>query len=179
MNGFVAAGGPAGAAAQERRVILAADQDHSRSDLLLEVALEAETLIARDQHFLVHRAVRLMASPAPLAQGLVLEDEGSELRRMALATGLVLGKQLGAAALYCRAAMRIMAIPAAHFALQHRVMVRQAELPLFIKMTLKTCVRRLPRIDDRVTRAARLVMNAPRPVARLAADVFGVVPGRL
>jgi len=52
-----------------------ADQKLAGGDLLLEMTLEAQFLIARDEQFLVHAAVRIVAGRATFARGLVLEDK--------------------------------------------------------------------------------------------------------
>jgi hypothetical protein len=72
-----------------------------------------------------------------------------------------------------------MTIRAAHFSFPHRVMMRQLELCAHFEMTLETSFRRLPRIDDRVRRAATLDVQTAWPVARLAANVFRVLSVRL
>ena len=63
----MAAGAPAGAALDEGRVIPAADQQLSGNCLLLEVTLKAERLVARLEHFGVHRAVRIVTRGAVVA----------------------------------------------------------------------------------------------------------------
>jgi hypothetical protein len=72
-----------------------------------------------------------------------------------------------------------MTIVAAHFAFQHRMMVRQLELRSHFEVTLKTCFRRLPRINDRVRRAAAFDVQTPRAVAGLAANILCVLSFRL
>jgi hypothetical protein len=67
-----------------------------------------------------------------------------------------------------------MAIRAAHLPLEHRVMMRQLELCTHFEVTLETSFRRLPRINDRVRRAATLDVQTARPVTRFAADVLCV-----
>ena len=66
-------------------MVLSADQNPSRRGLLLEMALEAERLVAGDQHLRVDRSVWLVACGAALAQCLVFKYERPELRRVALA----------------------------------------------------------------------------------------------
>src|SRR5438045_9561758 len=61
VHGFVTARAPTCAPAQERRVVLSADQNGSRRGLLLEMALEAERLISGHEHFLIYRSLRLVA----------------------------------------------------------------------------------------------------------------------
>src|SRR5512142_3249086 len=67
--------------------------------------------------------------------------------------------------------MRVVTIGAAHFAFQHRMMVRQFELRAHFEVTLERSFRRLPRIDDCTRPAASFDMQAPRPVAHFAAHV--------
>ena len=75
--------------------------------------------------------------------------------------------------------MRVMAVAATHLAFEHRMMVRQVELSALVQMALKTGLRRFARVDDGVARATRLIVQAARPVAGLAARVLGVVARRL
>ena len=89
MDRLVAAGAPAGAPAQERGVVAPADEELARRGLLLEMALEAEGLIAGNQHSLVYRAMHGVASCAAFPQRFVFKHKRSELRRVALAAGLV------------------------------------------------------------------------------------------
>jgi hypothetical protein len=72
-----------------------------------------------------------------------------------------------------------MTIGAAHFAFEHRVMVWQFELRAHFEMTLETSFRRLPRIDDRMRRAATLDVQTARPMTRFAAHVLCVFSLRL
>src|SRR6266567_168576 len=72
MNRLMAAGTPTGPTAEKRRVNAPADEDLPRRGLLLEMALEAKGLIARHQHALIHRTVRLVAGDAAFTQRLVL-----------------------------------------------------------------------------------------------------------
>src|SRR5688572_27392103 len=93
MDCFVTARAPAGALPQPRGMIRAADDDSAPSGLLLEMALEAKTRVAGDQHFLVHRTMHLMAARAAFPQRFVLKHERAELHRVTLAAGFVFRKQ--------------------------------------------------------------------------------------
>ena len=68
-----------------------------------------------------------------------------------------------------------MAIGAAHFAFEHRMVVRQLERRANFQVTLETSFRRLPRINNRVRRATAFDMQAARTVACLAADILRVL----
>ena len=138
VNRFVATSRPAGALRQARRVIAVANEDTSVASLLLEMALEAKRCVALVQHALVHRAVRRMATDATFPDRFVFEDEWSALRDVTLETGLVMAEQhgapafhglryIGATAFHSVTAMRVMAIGAAHFAFEDRMMMRQLE----------------------------------------------------
>jgi hypothetical protein len=179
MHRLVAAGTPAGSTAEEWRVIAPADEDLSRRGLLLEMALEAESLIARDQHALVYRTVGLVAGRASFAQGFVLEHKWAELDGVAFAAGFVFRHQRGATALDGVSFVRLMAIIAMDLPFKDRMMMGQAELPLLVQVTLETGFGRFVRIDDSAARAAGLIVDAPWSVARLAADIRGVVSRRL
>ena len=122
---------PAGGA-----VIRASDNDPRRR-LLLEMAPKTKIGVARHQHLLVHRPVWIVTRRAALPDSFVLENKRPALCRMALAARVPLGEQGGSAAPNCRAFVRIMAIAAAHFPVQHRMAMRQLELPLFVQVTLE------------------------------------------
>ena len=179
MNRLMAGGTPAGPSAEKRRVIAPADEDPPRRGLLLEMALEAKGLIARHQQALIHRTVRLVAGGAAFAQRLVLEHKRAELHRVAFAARFILRQQGRPTALHGRPFVRIMAISATDLPFQNRVMVRQVELSALVQVTLETGLRRSARINDGVARATGLIVQAAGAVAGLAADVLGVVSGRL
>ena len=90
MDSFVASGAPAGTAGRITSMTrVATHLQLPPYQLLLKVALEAEIMIPLGEHALIYRAVRRVAGGTTLAQGLVLEDEGSLLRRVALKAGLI------------------------------------------------------------------------------------------
>ena len=131
-----------------------------------------------------------MTAHAPFAHRFVLKDKRAALRGMTLETSLVVAEQGGAAALEAlrqiRAAafdgiafVRVVAIRAADFAFEHRMMMRQLEFRADLHVALKTRGRRFSRIDNRAFLAAALDVEAARSVTRFAADVFGVVALRL
>jgi hypothetical protein len=66
-----------------------------------------------------------------------------------------------------------MAIAAAHFALEYRMMMRQLERRANFQVTLETSVRRFSRVDDRALSSASLNMQTPWSVAGLATHVDG------
>ena len=122
--------------------------------------------------------MRLVASGATFTQRFVLKHERPELRRVTLGASFVLRKQRCAAALDRGAFVRIVAITATYFAFEHRVMVWEVKLALLVQVALKAGFRRFVWIDDRVARAAGLVMDASGTVAGLAPDVFGIIAWR-
>jgi hypothetical protein len=145
----------------------------------LEVALQAKRVVALHKHLLIHRTVHRMARGAAFAHRFVLEHERSALRRVALGAALRFGSVREGTTMRGVAAMRIVAIAATDFAFEHRMVVRQVELAAFVEVTLETRLRRLAGIENRLARPARLVMQAAWSVARLAADLIGIGPGRL
>ena len=135
VNGFVAAGGPAGALLQPAGVITVADENLAVAGLLLEMAFQAEIGAPLREQFLVHRPMRRMAGNTTLAYRFVLENKRSALRGMALEAGPVRAQHGDAATLHalrhirsaafdCIALMRVMAIGATDFALEDGMMVR-------------------------------------------------------
>jgi hypothetical protein len=110
-----------------------------------------------------------MADHATLPHRLVLVNKGPALRSMALEAGFVSAQEskaaalehllnIGPATLDRYSDVWIMAVSAAHFAFQHRMMVRQLKLCPHFQVTLETSFRRLTRIDDRVRCAAAFNM---------------------
>jgi hypothetical protein len=175
---------------EEARVIDVSDENVSRRLLLLEVTLQAKRLVSFVEQSLVDRTVRRMANDTALTDCLVLVDERAALLGVALEASFVSAQESKAAAfecllnvrsatLDCDADVRVVAIRAAHFPLEHRVMMRQLKLCAHFEVTLETSFRRLARIDDRVRRAAALHVQTPRPVARLASYVLRVLSMRL
>jgi len=127
-----------------------------------------------------------MTAHATFAHRFVLEDKRTALCSMTLKTGFVLAEQPDAPALerlrkirppaFDRVAfVRIMAIGAAYFPFEHRMMMRQIEFRLHLQVALETSRRRFARIDDRVRAATAFHVKASRPVTRFAADVLRVV----
>src|SRR5262245_11917557 len=78
-------------------MLLPADIDSSAERLLLEMAFQTQGVIAFNKHPRVDRAVRVVASRAAFAHCLVFEHEGTALRNMTFAAGLLLrGKRRAA-----------------------------------------------------------------------------------
>ena len=172
----MAAGGPTRALRQEIRVIDVSDENMPGHFLLLEMAFYAERRVAFVQQALVDGTVRGMANHAPLTYRLVLIDKWAALLCMTLEAGFVSGQKSKAASSelllnICRGAfgrdpfVRLMAIAAAHLALEHRMMMRQLKRCTNIQVTLETGVWRLSRSDDRALAAAGLNVQTPRTVA--------------
>src|SRR5450432_3782794 len=150
----------------------------ARDFLFLEMALQAQRLVALRKHPLINGTVRRMAGHAAFAQGLVLENERSTLRGMTLETGFVLTEQRDPAALEGAADVRVMAIRAANLPFEDRVMMRQLELRADLQVTLKTGLGRTAGIDDRARAAAARDVQTSGTVTRFAADIFRVVSRR-
>jgi hypothetical protein len=134
---------------QEAGVINISNENMPGFFLLLEMALQAERLVSFVQQPLVHRAVWRMARKATLTHGLMLKNKWAALRGVALEASLVLAQEskataferllnIGPATLDCDTDVWIMAISAAHFAFQHRMMMRQLEACPHVKVTLET-----------------------------------------
>jgi hypothetical protein len=174
VDRLVAAGGPAGAAGQERGVVTTTDQDDARGGLLLEVALETEILVPGLQHLGVDRAVRVVADHAALAGGLVLEDIRSGLLHVALGAGGVETVDTAAVLQDRVTLVRFMAITAGHLAGEHRVGVRQGEFTALVEMALEAGLRRAVRVHDIVAPAAGLGVQRAGSVTGFATDVLGI-----
>ena len=70
-------------------VIGTSDDDSSRR-LLLEMASKTKIRVARDQHLVVHRPVRIVARRAAFADRFVFKNKRPPLSCMTLATGVAL-----------------------------------------------------------------------------------------
>jgi len=134
---------------QEIRVIDISDENMPGFFLLLKMAFQTERRIALVQQALVNRSVRGMTSEATLTHGLMLKNERSALRCVALEAGFVLAQERYAAALqrllnirptafHCHSHMRVMAISATHFAFQNWVAMWQLEACANVQVTLET-----------------------------------------
>ena len=178
VDGLMASCRPAGAAGQESGVIAAADQDGAPSHLLLEVTLQAQGGVAFRQHFLVHRAVRLMTGIATLPQRFVLENKRSALHRVTLEAGIVDSHQVGPATFHGRAFVRIVTRAAAHLAFHDRVMMGKGELRPHVLVTLETGLRILLGIHNLANIATALHVQAAGAVTGLAPDVLPAVAGQ-
>ena len=169
-------------------MILPADQNFAADGLLLEMAFQAQHMIAFRQHPRIDRTVRSMASRASLAHRFMLEHKRAALRDVTFAASVLLGAERRAATDHRRSLMRIVTIGAtdssthrnrvAVSSFEHRMAVGQAELRALVEMTLETNFRRFERIDDSVARAG-LRMQAARAMARFATDVLRVDSLRL
>ena len=141
-------------------MIAPADENLTDGRLVLKVALQAESCIALSKEFLVHRAVGLVADEAAFARCFVLVNERPTLLRVATVTGLVVAHERSAASDNCVALVRVVAITAGHLVVQHRMRMGQVELASFVEMAIEADLGRPVRVDDRVARATRLIVNA-------------------
>jgi len=171
---------------QKIRMVDVSNENVSGYFLLLEMAFYAKRRVALIQQALVDGAVRRMADGATLAHRLMLVDKRAALLRVTLEAGLVFAQERKTAgfefllnvrrrALDRDAFVHFMTIRAAHFAFQHRMVVRQCERCANFEVTLETGFRRLSWIDDRTRPAPGFDVQTPRPVARLAAHVRGLL----
>ena len=132
---------------------------------------QTEVGVAGDEHPLVHRTVRAVAGNAAFAHGAVFINKRALLLRVATGAGLVLGLKIGAGPLDRIAAVRVVAVAAAHLAGENRVSMRQVEFAAFVEVTGEAGFGRLLRIDDGTAPAAGLHVLAARTMAGFAADV--------
>jgi hypothetical protein len=183
----MAASRPTGSLLQEIRVIDVSDENMPGLFLLLEMTFQTKRRVPLVEQSLVHRAVGRMADHTALSHCFVLVNKRAALLGVALEASLVSAQEseatgsecllnISPAAFDCDPLVRIMAIAAAHFAFQDRMMMRQLECRANFQVTLETSFRRFPRIDDRASPAAGFNVQTPGAVARFAAHVLGVLP---
>jgi hypothetical protein len=126
-----------------------------------------------------------MADNTALTQCLVFVDKRAALLGVTLEAGLISAQESQTAAfqhlLHIRLrtfnshpGMRVVTIGAAHFALEHRMMVRQLKRRANFQVTLETSFRRLTRIDNSVRRTSALYVETAGTVAGLTANVLRV-----
>jgi len=170
MNRRMAAGSPACSDSQKHRVINVADVNLLAHRLDLCVAAQAKVRVALDEHFLIDRAMRIVANDAALTHRRMFKDEWPRLVAMTLRATFILPRHgQSARRLENVAAMRVMALHAAHVAFDDRMMLRQIKLRVDVEMTLKAGSRIFARVDDEISAAAGLDVFAARPVAGFAA----------
>lgn len=137
---------------QEARVIDVSNENVSGYFLLLEMAFDTKRRVPLIQETLVDRAVRRMADGATLAQRFMLVDKRAALLRVTLEAGLVFAQERKTAGFefllnICRRALdrdafvHFMTIRAAHFALEHWMVVRQCERCANFEVTLEASLR--------------------------------------
>ena len=136
----------------------------------LRVASQAKVAVTLREHFLIDGTVHLMASGATLSQGFVFPHERPALVLMAFVASLVGILHLRGGPGSDILAVGIMAIRAAHFSFQNRMMIGQTELGLFVQMAFKASAGIFFWVDNPyASLATRLHVQAPRPMAHLAA----------
>ena len=156
-------------------MILAADENFSGGRLLLKVAAKAQVGIARYQHLLVYGTVNGMAGRASFPNGFMFKNERAGLCRMTLGTSLVLRRQSCASSFNGRSFVRVMTISATHFPFHNWMMVGQIKLTPLVQVALETDFWRSFRVNNCMSRATALVVDAPGPVTGFAADIFCVL----
>ena len=174
VDGLVAAGGPAGAATEEGRMVASADQDDAWGGLLLEVTLQTEVGVAGLEHLRVHGAVRIVAGDAAFAGGFVLEDVGAGLGSVTFDATAVDAVKLRSAFGDRSTLVRVVTVTATHLAVHHGMAEGEIEFAALIQVTLEAGLRRVAGIDDRAGLATRFYVERGRAVAGLATD-FGAV----
>ena len=182
----MAASRPTRSLLQEVRMIDVSNENVPRYFLLLEMAFNTQRRIAFIQQSLVNGPVRRMTNGTPLPQCLMLVDKRAALLRVTLEAGFVFAQERKAAGFefllnICSRAfdrdalVRLVTIRAAHLAFEHGMVMRQSECRANFQVTLETRFRRLSRIYDGASPAPGFDVQTPRPVARLAAHVYGLL----
>jgi hypothetical protein len=181
---------PAGPAGQEKRVIDIADQNRIVHRLPLEVALKTKCLVAFLEQSLVDRAMRRMASGTTFADCFVFINKRAALRGVTLKANIVLAQKRQPATqdmlshacaptFHGAALVDLVTIRTIHLPFQNRVAMRELKLRANVQVTLEARLRRAPRIDDQVRRAAALRMQTSGAVARFASGVGRIRARRL
>ena len=176
MDGLVATGAPAGAAHDKTPVLNPANEQTAGGGLLLEMALEAEGLIALSQHLVIDRPMHSVAAGAAFPHRFVLEDKRAALGLVAAAAGVVELGEGAAHATHTGSFMRIVAIAAADAAFWNGVMEREIKLAALVEVAIKANLRGAARVDDVAPPAPSIDVDAAGTVARFATDFEGIGP---
>jgi hypothetical protein len=152
-------------------MVLSANENSARGCLPLEMAAKAKIGVASNKQLLVDRAMNGVAGRAAFAYGLVLENKRPALGRMTLTASLGFGGEGCAAAFGGLAFVGVVTIGAGDFALEDRMVIWKIEFAAFIEMTSETNFGRFLWINDSAPRAAGLIMDAARSMARFATDL--------
>ena len=133
---------------------------------------QAKVWIAHGEHLAVDRTVRVVTDRASIVQGLVLEHERPRLFAVALSTAFVEPRHRESAGGFENiAAVRVVALHAAHVAFDDRMMLRQMEFGLGFEMALEAGRRVFAGIDDELAAAAGFDVLAARPVTGFTAGL--------
>lgn len=116
----------------------------------------------------------VMAGGAAFAHGVMFENKGAFLSRVAFGAGFCFVFQTRSVAFDGVALVRIVTLGAAHLAGHDGVTVGEAELAALVEMALETRFGRLARVDDRAFAAASGDVLAARTVTAFTAEAFGV-----
>jgi hypothetical protein len=158
MDCGVASGRPAGAAPDEIRMRHLSDHKFPGRNvrtLDLDVALEAEIIVALDQELAVDRAMGIVAGDTSVAECFMFENKWPALFAMTLRATLVQARHGEAArGLHDVVPVRIVALDAIHHAFDHGVMLRQAELGVDIEVALEAGARVFTGIHDELAPTA-------------------------
>jgi hypothetical protein len=148
--------GPAGADADEGGVVDIADEDRAAGHRLnLGMTPQTKIHIPLSQQLGVDRPMRAVADGAPFTQGRMFKHKRPSLRAMALAAGVVLTCHRQAAGRFEDvAAMRIMALVAAHLFLQQWMVLWQVKFCFGGTVAFKAGIGILAWIYDKLSTSA-------------------------
>jgi len=160
---------------QKARMIGVADINMSAGNvraLHLGVAAQAKIRVAVHEQLLIYRAVWIMTQGAAFAHRRMLKNKRTRLIAMALLAAFVLAGHGQSARRFDNiAAVRVMALPAIHMTLDHRMMLRQIKFRVNVEMALKAGGRFLVRVDDEIRASACLDVLAAGAVTGFAAGI--------
>ena len=177
VHGSVTPRTPARPAADKCGVRDIADKQFTAHGVHLRVAFEAKIIVALHEHLVRDRAMRVVADRAAFAECFMLVNDWPGLFAMALRTCFVearqarLGPHTERRPMGCFEnvrAVRIVTLHAVHALLQDGVMVRQPELSVHLNVTLKAGRRFPARINDQLSAASSLDVQAAGSVTRFA-----------
>ncbi len=137
--------------------------------LHLNMALQAQVIVAFDQQHPVDRTMGIVARGASFAQRLVLEDEWPALLAMTLRAILIQSRHRESARWFHDiVSVRVVALHTVHHPFDNRMMLWQTKLRVHIHVTLETGARVLSRIHNQPPSTTYPDVLARRPVARFA-----------
>ena len=172
VHGFMTAGAPARSLGDKVAVIDRSDPKLAGAGRLLDVAVQAQVGVARDEQVAVERSVRGVADEATIAGGFVGKDKRSGLRLVALQAALVSRgvRKVRRQHRVVPSGVRIVAIDAGDLSFGDRVTAGKAKLRGGLQVTLVADFGTATGIDDIADFTPAVDVGASRTMAGFTSE---------